>query len=114
MLDQRKTKALELLQRGNTVTSICQEIGIGRTTFYKWLKGDKDFIKAKETLENELVNGLTSVALLEAEELLLNGTSTEKIQIIQQILKLRAKQDINLNVKKDVITLDQMLAKVKI
>lgn len=112
MLDNRKVTALKMLQNGDSVTSICEEIGIGRATFYRWLKGDEDFKKAKEHLETELIEGLTAVALLEAEELLIHGSTTEKIQIIQQILKLKKQNDINVNLKNEVVTLDQMLSKV--
>jgi len=112
MLDDRKVKALELLQKGTNVTNICKEVGISRPTFYAWLNNDADFKKAKEHIENTLLEHLSTIALMESEDLLLNGTSYERIQMIQQILKLKRQTDLNVTVTNDVISLDDMLKRI--
>lgn len=107
-MDKKKAKALELLLKGNSIVSIAEVIGVGRTTIYNWLNNDEDFKKAKAKSEDIILDNLFTVALAEMEELLYNGTNYEKIQCATQILKVKKGTALNVVVDKPK-TLDELL-----
>jgi predicted DNA-binding transcriptional regulator AlpA len=49
-----KKKAIieALIKSLGVVSTACKIVGIGRTTFYDWLKDDKDFKKEVEDIQN--------------------------------------------------------------
>lgn len=110
-MDKKKAKALELLLKGNSIVSIAEEIGVGRTTIYHWLNNDEDFKKAKAKSEDVILDNLYTVALAEMEELLYNGTNYEKIQCATQILKVKKGTALNVVVDKPK-TLDELLSTI--
>lgn len=107
---ERKQKALELLASGSNVGTIADLIGVHRNTVYYWINNDQDFQDVKRGLDKRMVNDLYAIALLEAEEMLINGRSTEKIAIIQSILKLKHKDQVDVNLKP--LTFDQLVEKM--
>tara|TARA_R100000808_G_scaffold16823_1_gene37669 strand:- start:4430 stop:4813 length:384 start_codon:yes stop_codon:yes gene_type:complete len=51
--EQHKKAILEALEKNlGIVTTACRQVGIGRTTFYDWLKEDEDFKKKVDEINN--------------------------------------------------------------
>jgi len=51
--EQHKKAVIEALESSlGVVTSACKKAGVGRTTFYQWLKDDEDFAKQVADIEN--------------------------------------------------------------
>jgi predicted DNA-binding transcriptional regulator AlpA len=51
--EQHKKAILEALESSlGIVTSACKKVGIGRTTFYGWLKDDESFADKVKDIEN--------------------------------------------------------------
>ena len=51
--EQHKKAILEALESSlGVVTSACKKVGIGRTTFYGWLKDDESFADKVKDIEN--------------------------------------------------------------
>lgn len=44
---QRQAKILELVEDGNHITTACAHVGIGQSTFYKWLDQARDYDEAQ-------------------------------------------------------------------
>ncbi|CED95115.1 Uncharacterised protein [Clostridioides difficile] len=110
-MNEKKAKALELLIKGNSITSIAEEIGVGRCTIYRWINNDEEFREAKKKSEDIILDNLYVVALTELEELLYNGSNYEKIQCATQILKYKKANDVNVKVEK-AKTVDEILAEL--
>lgn len=50
---QHKKAILEALEKSlGVVSSACKAVGVGRTTFYGWLKEDEEFAKKVKDIEN--------------------------------------------------------------
>lgn len=110
-MNEKKSKALELLLKGNSIVSIADEIGIHRNTLYNWINKDLDFREAKQQNENMLLDNLYLVALSELEELLYNGSNYEKIAAATQILKVKKSSDV-ITIEKPK-TVDELLLMTK-
>lgn len=51
--EQHKKAILEALEQSlGVVTTACKKVGIGRTTFYQWLKDDKEFKNQVDDISN--------------------------------------------------------------
>jgi len=51
--EQHKKAVIEALESSlGIVTTACKKVGVGRTTFYGWLKDDEDFAKQVKDIEN--------------------------------------------------------------
>lgn len=51
--EQHKKAVIEALESSlGVVTSACKKAGVGRTTFYQWLKDDADFAQQVADIEN--------------------------------------------------------------
>jgi hypothetical protein len=51
--EQHKKALLEALEKSlGVVTSACKTVGVGRTTFYQWMKDDEKFAEAVRDIEN--------------------------------------------------------------
>ena len=107
---KRKQKALELLASGVPVSTIAEEIQVHRTTIYKWLNNDPTFKDVKKGLDTLMVDDLYSIAILEAEEMLVNGKSHEKLAIITQLFKIKHKDQVDVNLKP--LTFEDMVQKM--
>ena len=52
-IEQHKKALLEALEQSlGVVTTACKQVGVGRTTFYEYLKADEDFKKKVQDIEN--------------------------------------------------------------
>lgn len=52
-IEQHKKALLEALEQSlGVVTTACKQVGVGRTTFYEYLKADQDFKKKVQDIEN--------------------------------------------------------------
>ena len=80
---KKKAMLIALEQNLGVVTSACRTAGVGRTTFYKWLKQDKQF--------NEAVKELDNVSLDYAESKLLENIRANKETSIIFYLKTKGK-----------------------
>ena len=50
---QHKKAILEALEHSlGVVTTACKKVGIGRTTFYQWMRDDKEFAQQVKDIEN--------------------------------------------------------------
>lgn len=110
-INEKKIKALELLTKGSTITSIAEIVGVHRNTIYYWINNDEDFKKVKQGLEERMTEDLYAISLLEAEEMLINGKSHEKLAIIQLLTKIKHKDKLDVTVKP--LTLDDMIRKIE-
>tara|TARA_R100000664_G_C2742733_1_gene130950 strand:+ start:691 stop:1056 length:366 start_codon:yes stop_codon:yes gene_type:complete len=81
---KKKAMLIALEQNLGVVTSACRTAGVGRTTFYKWLKQDKQF--------NEAVKELDNVSLDYAESKLLENIRANKETSIIFYLKTKGKK----------------------
>ncbi len=66
---KQKELVVEQLKKTPIVQVMCEKLGIGRSTFYRWRKDDPEFAKAcDEALEDgcQLVNDLAESQLLSA------------------------------------------------
>ncbi len=54
-LSHPQRRALELLTRGRSIRSAASEAGVGRTTLYRWLRDDPQFIAAYNLWNDELI-----------------------------------------------------------
>lgn len=62
-----KKQIIEQLKKTPVVETVCQKVGIGRSTYYRWRKADSDFAEAtdKALFEGKLrVNDLAESRLL--------------------------------------------------
>jgi|TARA_R110000744_G_scaffold145452_1_gene258082 hypothetical protein len=51
--EQHKKAIIEALEKHlGIVTTACRIVGVGRTTFYGWLKEDEEFAKQVEDIQN--------------------------------------------------------------
>jgi len=51
--EQHKKAVIEALEKSlGVVTTACKLVGIGRTTFYQWLKEDQEFAEKVTDIEN--------------------------------------------------------------
>ena len=51
--EHHKKAVLEALEQSlGVITSACKKVGIGRTTFYGWMKDDEDFARKVKDIEN--------------------------------------------------------------
>lgn len=51
--EHHKKAMLEALEKSlGVVTSACKKVGVGRTTFYDWLKTDEEFAKQVNDIQN--------------------------------------------------------------
>jgi uncharacterized cupin superfamily protein len=55
--EQHKKAILDALESSlGVVTSACKKVGVGRTTFYQWLKEDAEFSAAVNDIENVAID----------------------------------------------------------
>ncbi len=51
--EQHKKAIIESLEKSlGVVTTACKIVGVGRTTFYEWLKDDEEFAKQVDDIQN--------------------------------------------------------------
>lgn len=55
--EHHKKAMIQALEKSlGVVTTACKKIGIGRTTFYQWLKDDEDFKKEVDDINNVVLD----------------------------------------------------------
>jgi len=55
--EQHKKAILEALESSlGVVTTACKKVGVGRTTFYQWLKDDEQFAAEVRDIENVAID----------------------------------------------------------
>ena len=51
--EQYKKAIIEALEKSlGVVTTACKSVGVGRTTFYQWLKDDEEFARQVDDIQN--------------------------------------------------------------
>ena len=51
--EQHKKAIIDALEKSlGVVTTACKNVGIGRTTFYEWMKDDEDFEREVNEIQN--------------------------------------------------------------
>jgi len=112
-MNEKKAKALELLLLGTPISHIADEIGVHRNTIHLWIKSDEVFKEAKAKAEEQLVDNLWVTAMYEIEDVLLNTKDEyKKIQIFQQLAKIKVKDETNININK-ITSVDDMIANLR-
>lgn len=111
-MNEKKAKALELMIKGIPISHIAEEIGVHRNTIYIWLK-EPMFKEAKVKTEEQLLDNVWLISMYEIEDVLLNTTDEyKKIQIFQQLAKIKGKEETTLNINK-VKSVDEMIADLR-
>ncbi len=83
--EQHKKAIIEALEKSlGVVTTACKKVGIGRTTFYGWLKDDPDFA--------EKVNDIQEIALDFVESKLFENIKDGKTAEMIFYLKSKGKK----------------------
>ena len=84
-LADRKKAALAAYVETGIVASACRAVGIGRTTWYRWIREDKDFAAVVENAREMVADDLESEAVRRAKNgsdvlliFLLKGLKPEK------------------------------------
>ena len=73
---QHKKAIIEALEKSlGVVTTACKIVGIGRTTFYQWMKDDEDFAKQVKDIDNIALDFVESKLF----ENIKNGKTSETI-----------------------------------
>lgn len=107
-MNEKKKRALEGILKGETITSIANELGCARSTIYDWMNNDADFKAKKEDLENMLLDELYSISLIETKDSLINSNNAYfKLQVLQSLLKIKHSEKLEITNK--VMTLDELL-----
>lgn len=83
--EQHKKAILEALEKSlGVVTTACKKVGVGRTTFYGWLKEDEEFA--------EKVNDIQNIALDFVESKLFENIREGKTSEMIFYLKTKGKK----------------------
>ena len=112
--EQHKKAILEALEKNlGIVTTACKQVGIGRTTFYDWLKEDEDFKKKVDEINNVALDFTESklFKLIEGENptavifhLKTKGKKRGYVERIEQDMNFQERpifKEIDLNVPED-------------
>lgn len=111
-MNEKKAKVLELMIKGTPISNIADEVGIHRNTIYLWLK-DQEFKEAKKEAEDNLLDGIWLMSMYEMEDVLLNTKDEyKKIQIFQQLAKIKGKQETTVNINQ-IKSVDEIIADLK-
>ena len=93
MLTDKKLKAIELLSAGEmTVTAIAEELNVGRTTIYAWLKDSK--FKAKLEEMNKLKDAYLKQELKDKAGKYLKELEKLGMKSKNDMVRVRAIQDL--------------------
>lgn len=112
-MNEKKVKALELILKGTSITQTAEAVGCHRNSIHMWLKSDDAFKEAKKKAEEQLLDGIWLTSLYEIEDVLLNTTDDyKKIQIFQQLAKIKGKEETTVNINK-VKSVDEMIHDLK-
>ena len=83
-----------------TITALCEEVGINRTTFYNWMDKDEDFKKAwNEVWEWAIDQYMASVVAAQVKEA--QDGSTPAAKYLAD-LSGKMKRDLNLHLDGDI------------
>lgn len=98
--NKKKAELIEQLKKTPIIQIACEKVGIGRATFYRWRKEDKDFA---ESVEQSLTDGAYLVSDM-AESKLISAIKKENLGAIIFWLKnhhpkYRTKLDLNANIR---------------
>jgi hypothetical protein len=112
--EQHKKAILEALEKNlGIVTTACRQVGIGRTTFYDWLKDDEEFEKKVDEINNVALDFTESklFKLIEGENptaiifyLKTKGKKRGYVERIEQDMNFQERpifKEIDLNVPED-------------
>jgi hypothetical protein len=112
--EQHKKAILEALEKNlGIVTTACRQVGIGRTTFYDWLKDDEEFKKKVDEINNVALDFTESklFKLIEGENptaiifhLKTKGKKRGYVERIEQDMNFQERpifKEIDLNVPED-------------
>lgn len=84
--DELKKKLLEALQSNPIIAHACKKIGVGRSTFYRWLKEDSVFNKAKKYSQKIGLSIICDAAESKVLYLMNNGKDETSLKAAKLIL----------------------------
>jgi hypothetical protein len=112
--EQHKKAIIEALEQSlGVVTTACKKVGVGRTTFYQWLKDDDDFKKqvddinnialdfAESQLHKQISDGNTSATIFYLKTKGKNRGYIERTENVHQIQEQPIFKGIDLDVAED-------------
>lgn len=86
-MEQHKKAVLDAFIELGTVYHACKQAGVGRTTWYNWLKDDPEFAEAVSKAEEDVADDLEQEAIKRAKDgsdtlliFLLKGHKPEKFK----------------------------------
>lgn len=95
-LDERQEQAILLLVEGKTMNEVAAEVGVNRTTIYRWKTGDALFIAELNRLKQSLweageslVLAARAEAIMTAVALLAHEDVGVRLRAIDAILRLK-------------------------
>ncbi len=107
-MDVRKIKVLQGLQEGKTITEVCEEVGINRSTYYSWLNNDPDFKATKKDMEEKMFDNLYTVAMSETmDRLLKSNNDFYVLQCLQTVAKYKHAEKMEISNKP--LSLEELL-----
>ncbi|HBF5906859.1 helix-turn-helix domain-containing protein [Clostridioides difficile] len=113
VLPEKKARALEMLLLDIPVKTVAESIGYDVSTVYKWIKRDIEFKKHLDRKEEIILNELYDVALYRLEEMLLSDNLYSQQYAISQIVKIKCKNEININVTEKPKSVAELIAQTK-
>ena len=98
--NKKKVELIEQLKKTPIIQIACEKVGVGRATFYRWRKDDKEFA---ESVEQSLTDGAYLVSDM-AESKLISAIKKESLPAIifwlkSHHAKYRTKLDVNANIR---------------
>ncbi len=98
--NKKKEELIVQLKKTPIIQIACEKVGVGRATFYRWRRDDKEFA---ETVDEALLDGAHLVSDL-AESKLISAIKQENLAAIifwlkNHHAKYRTKVDVNANIR---------------
>ena len=115
-MPKNKADALRLLTNGHSVRETAEIIQMHPSSIYKWMKNDETFSGIIKRHEELVVDDLYTKALNSLYEMLADVNPYTRQFAVSNILKLKAKNELNINVKQEPIsnlTANDLLAEFK-
>jgi AcrR family transcriptional regulator len=95
-LSPAQARAIEMLASGHTVATAAEAVGVGRTTIYRWLKGDAAFVAAFNAWQQDMLDtargrllALTDTAVNAVSKSMEKGDAKTALALLKHLGALR-------------------------
>lgn len=113
-LTDKQKHAIELLLQDMSLRKVSQEVGVSKSTIYKWTKLPQ-IQKILESKNDAIVNNLYGKALMEIEKQMESDNVYSRQWAVNKVLDLKkSQQDININIgqKATPQSLEELIAQI--